>query len=47
MWWREFVKQAPIERIDDTARDLKFTMIGACCGQAVHTAGMIALIVLL
>jgi hypothetical protein len=47
MWWREFVKQAPIERIDDTARDMKFTMIGACVGQVVNTAGWIALVVAL
>ena len=47
MWHREFVKQAPIERIDDTARDMKFCMIGAVLGQVVHTAGWIALVVAL
>lgn len=41
MWHREFVKQAPIERIDDTARDMKFCMIGACVGQIIHTAAWI------
>ena len=47
MWHREFVKQAPIERIDDTARDMKFCMIGACVGQVFNTAGWIALVVAL
>ncbi len=35
--WREFVSQAPIERIDDTERDMRFMLVGACLGQVVHT----------
>ena len=46
MWHREFVAQAPIERIDDTARDMKFCMIGACVGQVIHTGAWVAGIVL-
>jgi hypothetical protein len=40
-FWREFVKQLPIDRLDDTIRDTKFCMIGACVGQVFHTAGWI------
>jgi hypothetical protein len=39
-WNREFIEQAPIERIEDTARDMKFVMMGAVCGQAIHTAAI-------
>jgi len=41
--WREFYHQAPIERIDDTERDMRFALYGAVVGQAVNTAlGVIA-----
>lgn len=35
---REFVRQAPIERIDDTERDMRFMLIGSAAGQVVHSA---------
>ena len=46
VWDREFVAQLPIKRIEDTARDMKFVMLGACCGQVVHTAAWIVGVVL-
>lgn len=36
--WREFVQQAPIERVYDTERDMRFGIIGACVGQFVFWA---------
>lgn len=36
--WREFVQQAPIERIEDTRRDMRFGVYGAVAGQVVFTA---------
>lgn len=47
MHWREFVKQAPIERIDDTERDSRFGVYGAAVGQVIHTAWTSALAVYL
>ncbi|MDX2018220.1 MAG: hypothetical protein SFY95_11375 [Planctomycetota bacterium] len=35
MHWREFFDQAPIERIDDTERDMRFGLFGALAGQLV------------
>jgi hypothetical protein len=35
---REFVVQAPIERIEDTQRDMRFMLYGAGVGQVVFTA---------
>lgn len=34
---REFFAQAPIERIEDTERDMRFMLFGAGAGQIVHT----------
>jgi hypothetical protein len=33
VWWREFVQQAPIERLEDTGRDILFTLAGVTVGQ--------------
>lgn len=33
--WREFKVQAPIERIEDTRRDMRFVLYGATGGQIV------------
>ena len=33
LWWREFRQQAPIERIGDTGRDIRFSLIGVTVGQ--------------
>lgn len=44
---REFVRQAPIERIDDTERDMRFMLIGAAIGQAVHTTWTTCLVIAL
>jgi hypothetical protein len=37
-WWREFVKQAPIERLWDTKADLLWFRIGGTCGDITKTA---------
>jgi hypothetical protein len=47
VWWREFVHQAPIDRIDDTIRDIKFCMMGAVCGQVIHTAAWVCALICL
>lgn len=35
--WREFDQQAPVERIADTQRDMRFGVYGAAVGQVIHT----------
>lgn len=35
MHWREFYEQAPVERVDDTERDMRFGIFGAIAGQPV------------
>jgi hypothetical protein len=44
---REFVEQAPIERIGDTQRDMRFMLYGAWVGQVVWTAWTTTVVVLL
>lgn len=41
--WREFQVQAPIERIEDTRRDMRFVLYGAVGGQVVNLALFAAL----
>lgn len=38
---REFLEQAPIERIHDTERDMAFGLSGACWGQVVHSLAIV------
>lgn len=44
MHWREFDAQAPIERIEDTRRDMRFGIYGAIPGQLVFSAWTTAVI---
>lgn len=34
--WREFFEQAPIQRVYDTERDMRFGLIGAAVGQVAQ-----------
>ena len=42
--WREFVEQAPIQRVYDTERDMRFGLIGACFGQVIQAVAIAAII---
>lgn len=42
MHWREFNQQAPIERIADTRRDMRFGVYGAAAGQVIFTGWTVA-----
>lgn len=44
---REFIEQAPIERVGDTQRDMRFVLYGAWGGQVVWTAWTTTVVVLL
>lgn len=44
MHWREFAQQAPIERIEDTRRDMRFGVYGAAAGQVVFSVWTTAVI---
>ena len=44
VWWREFVSQRPIERIDDTARDMWWFAVGGTIGQAALVAVLVGVL---
>jgi adenylosuccinate lyase len=41
-WWREFVGQAPIERIEDTRRDYFFWALGGTVGHIAQVGAIVA-----
>ena len=41
VWWREFVAQAPIERLEDTKRDMLFWGIGGTIGNVIQVAALV------
>lgn len=42
--WREFYQQAPIQRVYDTERDMRWGLIGACVGQIVNAVALGAIV---
>ena len=41
--WREFFQQAPIQRVYDTERDMRFGLFGAVLGQGLQLGWLAAM----